>query len=62
MSAPAQRRLSDVSQLRHLISARRLEKGRPIVVGVSGYAESGKSTLVREVVRGDPINGADARR
>ena len=47
-------RISDVPQLRHLIGARRTERGRPIVVGVSGYAGSGKSTLVREVVGGDP--------
>lgn len=53
MSAPAQRRLSDVSTLQYVIGARRQERGRSIVVGVSGYAGSGKSTLVREVVRGD---------
>lgn len=53
MSVPAQRRLSDVSHLRQVISERRLERGRPIVVGVSGYAGSGKSTLVRDVVAGD---------
>lgn len=54
MSVPAQRRLSDVSHLRHVISARWLERGRPIVVGVSGFAGSGKSTLVRDIVEGDP--------
>lgn len=54
MSEHAQRRLSDLSHLRHVISARRLERGRPIVVGVSGYARSGKSTLVRDIVAGDP--------
>lgn len=53
MTAPSQSRLSDVSRLRHHIGARRTERGRPIVVGVFGYAGSGKSTLVREVVRGD---------
>lgn len=52
MSAPVQRRFSDISHLRQVIDARRLERGRPIVVGVSGYGGSGKSTLARDVVEG----------
>lgn len=54
MSVPVQRRLSDVSHLRHLIRARLQECGRPIVVSVSGFAGSGKSTLAREIVDGVP--------
>lgn len=40
----------DVDRLIDLIEQERDECGRPIVVGVSGYAGSGKSTLVRDVV------------
>ncbi|WP_270408922.1 hypothetical protein [Brachybacterium paraconglomeratum] len=53
MSEFAQRLLSGVSHLWRVISERRLERGRPILVGVSGYARSRKSALVREIVAGD---------
>lgn len=42
-------RLTNVEQVKVLI-VRRRDLGRPIVVGVSGYAGSGKSTLVRAIV------------
>lgn len=45
---------SGVEQVKALIGRRQRDLGRPIAVGVSGYAGSGKSTLVRSVVACDP--------
>ena len=39
----------DIDRLIGLIEQKREERDRPIVVGVSGYAGSGKSTLVRSI-------------
>ena len=44
----------DVDGLAGLIEARAQERGHPIVVGVSGYCGSGKSTLVRRLVEQNP--------
>jgi uridine kinase len=44
----------DESGLIALIDARRASAGRPIVVGVSGYGGSGKSTLTRQLVNRIP--------
>jgi len=42
-----------VADVTALIDQTRQNLGRPVVVGVSGYAGSGKSTLVRSVVDAD---------
>ena len=52
-----QRTMSDISQVMMLIEEKRSRLGRPIVVGVSGYAGSGKSALVRSVVERDAAMG-----
>lgn len=44
----------DLDALTALIHRRRSELERPIVVGISGFAGSGKSTLVRNLMRLDP--------
>lgn len=40
----------DVDELASSIARRFAERGRPIVVGISGYAGSGKSTLARRLL------------
>jgi len=40
----------DLLELLQRIETRRREAARPIVVGISGYCGSGKSTLTREVI------------
>lgn len=45
--------LSSVEQTKALIARTHRSLGRPIVVGVSGYAGSGKSTLVRSIAEGE---------
>lgn len=49
-----QRTVDSIAEVKSLIARRREDVGRPAVVGVSGYAGSGKSTLVRDVVEGEP--------
>ncbi len=48
------RRSGDVDRLIGLIEKKRDECARPVVVGVSGYAGSGKSTFVRSIVERRP--------
>lgn len=52
MNAP--RAIAEIAPLRVLIERRRRDRGRPIVVGISGYGGSGKSTLARRIVGDDP--------
>lgn len=49
-----QQTISGVEQVKALVTRRHHELGRPIVVGVSGFGGSGKSTLVRSVLEGEP--------
>lgn len=44
----------DVDELAGVIARRFTERGRPIVVGISGYAGSGKSTLARRLLTAVP--------
>lgn len=46
---PQSRSFSKPEQVKLLIEQRQRDRGRPIVVGVSGFAGSGKSTLVRSL-------------
>ena len=46
--------VSDVEQVKVLAERRHRDLGRPVVIGVSGYAGAGKSTLVRRIVKGEP--------
>lgn len=49
-----QQTVSGIAQLKVLVEKRRAVLERPIVVGVSGYAGSGKSTLVRALMDAEP--------
>ncbi|THG33976.1 phosphoglycerate transporter [Glaciibacter flavus] len=40
----------EVAELAGAIASRRAERGRPIVVGISGYGGAGKSTLARNLL------------
>ncbi|WP_307297437.1 uridine kinase family protein [Microbacterium natoriense] len=40
----------EITELAATIMSRRTERGRPIVVGISGYGGAGKSTLARELL------------
>lgn len=51
---PRQETVSGVEQVKALIEDKHKELGRRVVIGVSGYCGSGKSTLVRSVVDGAP--------
>lgn len=44
----------DLTGLCEVLPVRRVSAGRPIVVGVSGYGGSGKSTLTRRLVQAIP--------
>lgn len=46
---------TDAGQVKLLIAHRREECARPVVIGVSGYCGSGKSTLVRSIVDGGSL-------
>lgn len=43
-----------IARLKALIAQRRSQRGRPIVVGVSGFGGAGKSTLARHLVAAEP--------
>jgi|SRR5690554_614208 len=49
-----QETVSGVEHVKALIEGKNKEIGRPIVIGVSGYCGSGKSTLVRSIVDSEP--------
>src|SRR5690554_1611685 len=49
-----QETVSGVEQVKALIEGKNKEIGRRVVIGVSGYCGSGKSTLVRSVLDGEP--------
>lgn len=51
---PRQETVSGVDQAKALIKGMHREIGRRVVIGVSGYCGSGKSTLVRRLVDSEP--------